>query len=162
MKYINKALNLAIIILSIVFIIFILVSFVEPGMYNASSTGNRIKNYNEYDNLQYILKTYLSYYNDQNIDNLKKCIPITKRENNDIYLDISEKLVKDKINQIIINNIEYKFKDVYIIEYSFNTDYSRNVISNPENKKIIIKLNKLNNTFLVYYDSLIDEAKIGG
>lgn len=153
MKIINRVLNIMIFLIITIVLVLGIINFIEPMMYNSDTMGSDIKNYDNYLTIDNVLKKYISYYQNSDIDSIKKCTPFNNIKSDETYNKVISNI---KVDSIIISDIKYSFYNVYIVEYSLNTNNYDKILDEPKTNKLIIKLNKLNNSFRVYFDSLVN------
>lgn len=152
----NKIVNIFFII-TIVFVIFYIgVSIAFPLFFSKNSNGKIMGKDFEYDNnienalyscLDIYIEAYLSS-DGKDFSSVDKMLPLALRKNNDMYLNVYQKLNSNTNNDILIEKIERIFDTIYKVDYIFSDKY---------NEVIIINVNINNKTFDILYDSLIDE-----
>ena len=157
LKFLNKSINIVILLTIIYVLLNVIIYFFEPLFYNNGSKGKKINEYKNYVYIENSLREYLEYYSTSDYEALKKCTATFKRKDKEVYNNIFQKYIKDKNNTFYIKNIESCFNNLYIIEYYYGTDFVKDDFENLQTNKIIIKINELNKSFRVYYDSLLDQ-----
>ncbi len=147
-KVINKTLNYIIIFLVIILLIVTIINIFEPLKYNLDT---KIIN-SKFDQSPYIISAldkYIYVVRRENIKNINKVIPISRRKNKDTYKEYAKYLDENftNINIISINSIG---KDLVLVKYTINSELQNSVI---------MKIFNDTDYFKVYYDEKLESIK---
>ncbi len=155
MKIVNKMLDCFILIIVLFIIIYTFLILVEPLFYNNNSTGKELDTFEKYTYIENSLNNYIDYYKTLEFESIRSCTTVLRRKSIDKYKKVYDDFIKDKIKSIEIHSVQNCFNNIYIIEYSFNTDYDQNISETPDINKLIIKLK--DEKFIVLFDSLLNK-----
>ena len=154
MYILKRFFNIVLVSCSSLAIICMIFIFVEPLFYNKNSKGSEEKRFDVSLKLYRSVEKYVEFYVNNDIESLKKSNLIYNVKDEDTYKKICSK-VSSNYKFVEIKRIEKCFNNVFIIEYSFNTDFFENILDEPEVNKLIIKLR--GNKIKIFYDSLLEQ-----
>lgn len=154
MNFLNKFLNVILVFLITIIIFYLVFQFIEPVICNGNIKGKEEKKINTCYNIYRCVEKYIDLYNDEDIETLKKCNTKYNRKSDEKYKEVCG-IVKQTYNFLEISKVEKFFGNVFIVEYSLNTDFDTHILDERKCNKLVLKLS--NKRIKIFYDSLLDE-----